>query len=218
MNRKDRDEYVAREFDRTAASYDESRLFRSYQRRTQLLVISRIPVEKGHTVLDLGCGTGEGTIDIARKLEGTGRVIGMDLSEKMIEQAKRKLDSFPYDNVDFFVGSGASLDYNGYFDFVFSTNAFHHFENKEEIFSRIWKSLRDDGMFIVQDICDDYFLMKLVDLAGKIGERAHAGSTTSRALHSLFASSGFTDIDIEKTKLNRFWGIMIGRGTRRANG
>ena len=48
-------------------------------------------IEKRMNILDLGCGTGSGTIDIASELEGTGKVVGLDLSEKMIEQAKQKL-------------------------------------------------------------------------------------------------------------------------------
>ena len=98
------EEYVAKEFDRTARGYDESRLVKSYQRQTQILVINKMQIEKGMNILDLGCGTGWGTIDIALKLEGTGKVIGLDLSEKMIEQSKQKLAKFQYDNVEFEVG------------------------------------------------------------------------------------------------------------------
>jgi arsenite methyltransferase len=214
MDSGQREEYVAREFDRAAKGYDESRIVKSFQRRAQILVINKMQLKKGMNILDLGCGTGWGTIDIASKLEGTGRVVGLDLSEKMIERAKQKLARFTHCNVEFRVGSGSSINYENYFDYVLSTNAFHHFDNKEEIFSRVWKSLKDGGTFILQDICDDYLLMKMVDLAGKIGERAHVGSTTSEGLKKLFLSTGFVNIKIEKIKLNWFWKIMIGSGTK----
>ena len=217
MRKKGQDEYVAREFDRAAQSYDESRLVKSYQRRVQTLVINKIQIEKGMNILDLGCGTGEGTFDIASKLEGTRKVIGLDLSENMIKQAKRKLVNFTYDNLGFRVGSGISLDYENYFDCVLSTNAFHHFDKKEEIFSRVWKSLKPNGFFVIQDICDDYLLMRIVDLAGKIGEKAHAGSSTSEELESIFAWAGFVNIEVEKIKFNWFWRIMIGKGTKQDN-
>ena len=208
------EEYVAKEFDRTARGYDASRLVKSYQRRTQTLVIDKMQIKKGMNILDLGCGTGSGTIDIASRLEGTGQVIGLDLSEKMIEQAKQKLNEFTFDNVEFEVGSGSSLDYERSFDYVLSTNAFHHFDKKEEIFLRVWKSLKVNGTFIVQDICDDYLLMELVDLAGKIGEKAHVGSTTSEELRKLLLSTGFVNIEVEKIKVNWFWRIMIGKGDK----
>lgn len=214
MRSERQEEYTTKEFNRVAESYDESRLVKSFQRRTQTLIINRMRLEKGMNILDLGCGTGLGTIDIASRLEGSGKVMGLDLSDEMIEQAKKKLIEFKYDNVVFEVGSGSSLDYVDYFDFVLSTNAFHHFYRKEEIFSRVYRSLKQKGSFIIQDICDDFFMMKIVDLAGKIGERAHVGSTTSRELKELFISTGFKKVKVEKKKLNCFWGIMIGEGKK----
>jgi hypothetical protein len=67
---------------------------------------------------------------------------------------------------------------------------------------------------MIQDICDDYFLMRMVDLAGKIGERAHVGSASSEQLKSLFLAASFVDVEVEKLKLNWFWGIMIGKGVK----
>lgn len=208
-------EYVADEFDRAAPGYDESRLVKSYQRRVQLLVVFKLQIRKGMNVLDLGCGTGKGTIDVAARLDGTGKVIGLDLSRKMIEQAKQNLAGTSYNNVKFEVGTASSLEYDNYFDCVFSTNVFHHFQQKEDIFRRIWKSLKHDGTFVIQDICDDYMLMKIVDLAGKFGERAHVGSSTSRRLRDIFFLSGFKNVEVEKMRLNWFWGIMIGKGNKR---
>jgi ubiquinone/menaquinone biosynthesis C-methylase UbiE len=214
MSSDNRDRHIAREFDRTAEGYDDSRIVRSYQRRAQHLAICRLHLDKGMSILDLGCGTGMGTIDIARQLEGTGRVVGVDLSEKMIEQAGRKLDAIEYGNVEFRVGTAATLDYDAHFDCVLSTNAFHHFEEKGAVFRTIWRALKRGGVFVVQDICDDYLLMKLVDLAGKLGEMAHVGSTTSDGLRTLYLQSDFSDVEIEKLRLNWFWGIMIGEGKR----
>jgi hypothetical protein len=57
-------------------------------------------------------------------------------------------------------------------------------------------------------------LMKIVDYAGKLGEKAHVGSTTSEGLQNLFQTTGFTNVEVDKIKLTWFWGIMIGKGTR----
>lgn len=214
MSKNDHKEYVIREFDRAARGYDESRLVRSYQRRVQTIVISRMDISKGMNVLDLGCGTGWGAIDIASKLGGTGTIIGLDVSPKMIEEAKRNLEALDYDNVEFTVGCGESLNYVDFFDYVISTNAFHHFSKKEVIFSNVWRSLKRDGIFIIQDICDDYLLMRMVDIAGKIGEKAHIGSTSSEFLRELFLKKDFIEVTVEKMKFNWFWGIMIGMGKK----
>ena len=113
MSRQQQDAYVAEEFNRAAASYDDSPLVRSYQYRVQALVVDSLDIKKGMNVLDLGCGTGWATLEIASRLEGTGKVVGLDLSEGMIEQARQKLPRFRYDNVEFVLQSAGSLNYAG---------------------------------------------------------------------------------------------------------
>lgn len=215
ISKTGKDQQIARKFDKDADSYDASPLVKSYQRRVQRLVISRMKIEKGMNVLDLGCGTGQGTIDIAKSLEGTGNVIGIDLSERMIELATNKLADFKHKNIKFMVGSADSIEYQDFFDYVFSTNAFHHFEDKGSIFTKVRQSLKQNGVFIVQDICDDYLLIRLLDLAGKIGQKEHVGSMKAKELDSLFQKTGFKDIEVEKLKINWFFRVMIGKGTKR---
>ena len=215
MTRRRNETYVAREFNRAAKGYDDSRVVRSFQRRTQALVLEELQIEPGMNVLDLGCGTGWATLEIAARLEGTGKVVGLDLSERMIEQAKQKLTGFRYQNVVFTLQSASSMDYDDHFDLVLSTNAFHHFVDKGEVFSRVWRALKRDGSFLVQDICDDFVLMKALDFIGKVGERAHVGSTTVGELKELFLSAGFANVKAKTLKLNWFWAIMIGTGVKR---
>ena len=81
----------------------------------------------------------------------------------------------------------------------------------------MWRSLKQGGVFVLQDICDDYLLMRMVDFAGKVGEKAHVGSCMSEDLRNLFVSTGFVDVEVERVKLNWFWRIMVGRGTKRSN-
>jgi demethylmenaquinone methyltransferase/2-methoxy-6-polyprenyl-1,4-benzoquinol methylase len=214
VSRQQHDAYVVEEFDRAAARYDDSRLVQSYQRRVQALVVDRLNIKRGMKVLDLGCGTGWATLEIASRLEGTGKVVGLDLSEAMIEQARQKQPAFRYDNVEFVQESASSLSYDSCFDCVVSTNAFHHFADKEQVFANVWQSLKRGGTFVIQDFSRDFFLMRFVDLMGKFGEKAHVGTTTSGELAELFSIPGFIDVQVEAIKLNWFWGIMIGRGMK----
>ena len=214
MTRGQHDQYVAGEFNRAAARYDDSRFVQSYQRRVQALVVDSLDLKQGMSVLDLGCGTGWATLEIASRLAGTGNVVGLDLSEGMIEQARSKLPRFRYDNVQFVLQSASSLNYAGRFDCVISTNAYHHFADKVGVFEKVWKSLRAGGSFAIQDYCRDFLLMRVVDEMGKIGEKAHVGTTRSSDLRELFLSQGFVAVRIETIKLNWLWGIMIGRGTK----
>lgn len=208
------DKYVAQTFDRQASWYDSSSTADTYQRPSQRMALDEMQLEPGMHVLDLGCGTGTGTLAIASKLRGTGRVVGIDLSEKMIAEANKKRSASLYQNVTFRVGSGHELQDKNTFDYVVSTNAFHHFYKKEKIFSRIYRALKNQGQFIIEDFCDDFPLMRLFDTVGKIFERGHAGSTTSQGLSVLLAEAGFVETALSTSKLTWFWGIMIGKGRK----
>jgi ubiquinone/menaquinone biosynthesis C-methylase UbiE len=52
-----------------------------------------IPIEPGMTVLDLGCGTASVSLAVAERMQGQGRVIGIDLAERQLEQARAKIGS-----------------------------------------------------------------------------------------------------------------------------
>jgi hypothetical protein len=56
--------------------------------------------------------------------------------------------------------------------------------------------------------------MSILDFMGKIGEKAHVGSTTSQKLKDLFLATDFLNIKVNRIKLNWFWGIMIGEGMK----
>lgn len=75
--------------------------------RHKLVSIMDIP-EDG-TVLDLGCGTGKLTRLIANKLSG-GKVVGIDLTPKMIEIARNTLPPEHENLVEFYLGTGEDLD------------------------------------------------------------------------------------------------------------
>ena len=61
----------------------------------------------GSAVIDVGCGCGGPTIELARTVGSSGRVIGLDISEPMLSRAKERLREYP--NVTFLLGDAAGL-------------------------------------------------------------------------------------------------------------
>jgi len=135
MNEIDQDIKVSKELDRQANDYDKSFTVNTYQRKAQIMVVEQLKIADGMTILDLGCGTGSGTIDIAKNLHDTGKVVGIDVSEKMIDQARGKKDIAKSSNVEFHIGSGHSLEYDDFFNYVICTNAYHHIKSKKRVFA-----------------------------------------------------------------------------------
>jgi SAM-dependent methyltransferase len=64
-------------------------------------VLSLLTPQEGQQILDVACGPGEPALSIARALNGTGRVIGTDLAEGMVAQARKRAQAEGLTNVEF---------------------------------------------------------------------------------------------------------------------
>lgn len=117
-----------------------------------------------HSVLDLGCGAGR-TTSYIRKI--TGKVVGVDLSETLIEAAEEK-----YPDVDFKVMDAGKMDFpdNSFDVVVFSYNGLcyvHPEAKRMAAISEIRRVLKKDGIFIFSSFnrffsCTLYSILNLV--------------------------------------------------------
>lgn len=98
--------------------------------------------EPGERILDVGCGTGQLTAEIARR---GAHVVGLDNSEEMLAEARR---NFP--ELTFVLGDAAGFAFPERFDAVFSNAALHWVKNAEGAVASIARSLRPGGRFIAE--------------------------------------------------------------------
>jgi trans-aconitate methyltransferase len=96
----------------------------------------------GERILDLGCGTGELTAQIA---ESGASVVGIDASRDMIEGARRR---FPA--LDLAVRDGQALAYIEEFDAVFSNAAIHWMRRSDAVVQGVARALRPGGRFVAE--------------------------------------------------------------------
>ncbi len=79
----------------------------------------------GKTILDAGCGNGRYTYALKRL--GAGKVVGLDMSETNIADAKKRLAARTLDGVEYTLGSVLDIPFaEGTFDYVFSNGVLHH--------------------------------------------------------------------------------------------
>jgi SAM-dependent methyltransferase len=83
------------------------------------------------TVLDLGCGPGEITCELARRYPHLS-FIGIDHSGRAIERARANADRLGLNNARFEVGDAETLPSGGRYDLVLMFDAFHHLERPHE--------------------------------------------------------------------------------------
>ncbi|MGB9840769.1 class I SAM-dependent methyltransferase, partial [Thermovenabulum sp.] len=73
-------------------------------------IINLVNFSEGAAVLDVGCGTGVLVPYIIEKIGKSGRIVGLDIAEKMIEKAREKFSEKYFPNVNFVVGD--IMEYN----------------------------------------------------------------------------------------------------------
>lgn len=110
-------------------------------------------IEKGDTVVDLGSGAGNDCF-VARALTGnTGRVIGLDFTEKMVERARLNAHKMGYTNVEFRLGEIEDMPISGdTADVVVSNCVMNLVPSKEKAFLETWRILKPGGHFSISDI------------------------------------------------------------------
>ncbi|HXZ83806.1 MAG TPA: methyltransferase domain-containing protein [Acidimicrobiales bacterium] len=111
-------------------------------------LLAKLELLGNEDVLDVGCGDGKVTAEIAARVPD-GRVVGVDLSPAMVERANA-LHACRHPNLRFEVGDASSLRFDREFSVVFSNAALHWIRNHRPVLSGISRSLRRDGRVLLQ--------------------------------------------------------------------
>ena len=135
--------------------YDDGKFFDAYSRMHRSIygldaagewheLKKLLPDFKGKRVLDIGCGYGWHCAYAAEQC--AVHVIGMDISEKMLEVAREKNTS---PNIEYRQMAMEDMDFaEGSFDIVMSSLTLHYTPNYGKVCRRVYKSLADGGSFV----------------------------------------------------------------------
>lgn len=107
--------------------------------------IEALAPQPGEQVLDVGCGPGVTTLDLARLVGPDGTAMGVDISEGMVGAARRRADTAAVSNATFLFADAATADLGGPFDAVYSRFGVMFFADPPAAFANIAGALRPGG-------------------------------------------------------------------------
>jgi arsenite methyltransferase len=156
-------------------------------------------IKQGETVLDLGSGGGIDCFLAARMTGETGRVIGVDMTEKMISLASKNASEGGYTNVEFRLGEIEKLPVDdNTVDLIISNCVINLAPDKSKVFAEAYRVLKPGGRIMVSDLVTSEVLPEHVRKSFEAWAECIAGALVKDDYIEIIRSIGFDRIAIEK--------------------
>jgi arsenite methyltransferase len=158
-------------------------------------------IKKGDTVVDLGSGAGNDCF-VARSLAGEeGEVIGIDMTEAMIEKAKTNAEKLGYKNVTFRLGDIEDIPLaSKRADVVVSNCVMNLVPDKQKAFSEVFRILKPRGHFSISDVVLKGDLPEAIKKEAEMYAGCVSGAIKKSDYLELLADTGFVNITVQKEK------------------
>ena len=114
-----------------------------HQRVEGMEMMKNLEIKRGSTVLDLGCGTGGLTKELAEIVGAEGKVVAVDPD---IERLKIAREKYSASNIKYLQADSETFPVVQY-DIVYCNYVIHWVKDKEGLFRRVYDNLRPDGVF-----------------------------------------------------------------------
>jgi arsenite methyltransferase len=157
-------------------------------------------LHEGETVLDLGSGAGGDVVISARRVGPTGRAIGLDMTDEMLELARANAAEAGVENVEFVRGYIEDIPLvDASVDAVISNCVINLSGDKAKVLAEAARVLRPGGRFAVSDVIADPDMDEATraDMQGWTG--CVAGALTEDEFRSGLAAAGLGEVEIRKT-------------------
>ena len=191
------------EIDDTTFSEDYSQL-EGYYAGADLGLGCGIPtqfaqISEGDVVLDLGSGAGN-DVFVARSLvRDSGSVIGVDMTEEMVERAQQNQKKLGYQNVEFRLGEIENLPVDSNtVDVVVSNCVLNLVPDKGKAFQEIYRVLKPGGHFCISDIVLQGELPEKIKTLAEMYAGCVAGAMQRDDYLQTIQDTGFTGTDVKQ--------------------
>ena len=158
-------------------------------------------IKPGNTVVDLGSGAGNDCFVARHETGETGKVIGIDFTDAMVEKARNNADKLGFNNVEFRLGDIENIPMTANVaDVVVSNCVMNLVPDKPKAFAEVYRILKTGGHFSISDIVLKGELPEKIKNAAEM----YAGCVASAILKDdylkVIKDAGFKNIILQKEK------------------
>lgn len=193
--------------------------------------VAKIDLASGAEVLDVGCGNGASALPAAAAVGPSGRVVGVDLSTRLLDQGRRRAATAGLANIEFRAADMTALDYpDARFDAVISVFSIFFVPNMEGLVGELWRMVRPGGRLAVTTWGPDIFepaYSHWLDTLKREAPHLHSAFnpwdriTDVESVRQLMRDGGTTEPDVvaeegaqELERPEDWWAIAMGSGLR----
>lgn len=167
-------------------------------------LLARAGVGAGMRCIDLGCGGGEVTFELAKLIAPDGTVVGVDMDEIELALAREAAAERGITNVEFRTLNVNDWDEPATYDVVFSRFLLQHLSQPVALLRRMWAAVRPGGVIVVEDADHEgwcchpandgfaFFARTLCQVIARNGGDPAAG----RKLYNYFLNAGIPDAHV----------------------
>jgi ubiquinone/menaquinone biosynthesis C-methylase UbiE len=119
----------------------------SYRKRA----VAALGLSRGDTVVEVGCGTGLNFSYLLNSIGKTGRLIGVDLTDEMLAEARKRVSQHEWNNVDLVEADAALYDFPTGIQGIISTFALTLIPEYQQVIARSADALASGGRLVIAD-------------------------------------------------------------------
>jgi ubiquinone/menaquinone biosynthesis C-methylase UbiE len=166
-----------------------------------------LQLEDAHSVLEIGCGTGNDIYRMASLLPNKSKITGIDKSAFMIETAQNNQMYKCTENIEFKIADARVLPFkSSSFDRCRVDRTLQHIENPQQVINEAYRILKSNGIFVAYDNDWSSFSLSLTNnRLSRIVENywcdAFVNGRIASHLKAYFSTSGFKNITIYPSTL-----------------
>ncbi|MBV6624449.1 MAG: class I SAM-dependent methyltransferase [Rivularia sp. (in: Bacteria)] len=193
------------EFFNKRTSYDDDFRF-----RLALALVDLVPLQKGQHILDVATGTGIVAIATAQIVGNQGKVVGVDISSTMLNQARVKIEKAGLHNIELIEADADYINFDDEsFDVIFCSSAFVWLSDIPNALKNWYRFLKKDGTVAFSCFSETSFMTPIIiqacEAACRISlQNINAPLGTPEKCRDLLQKVGFQTVSIETQQFGSY--------------